>query len=104
MERLHTMPADIITYQCPKCQRKIRVLADEVNDHGCICGWEPEDEREFNEELCETIGSYVKDCVERGLIPDAFAFSTIHLRDYGRVPGEVIDAIITEELVKHARN
>lgn len=29
------------TYTCPKCRRKIRVLADEYGDHGCVCGWEP---------------------------------------------------------------
>ena len=42
MERLHTTEArGYATYTCPECGRKIRTLADEYGDHGCICGWEP---------------------------------------------------------------
>ncbi|WP_178023054.1 hypothetical protein [uncultured Paenibacillus sp.] len=43
---------EIATYTCPRCRRRLTVLADEYGDHGCSCGWEPyadEDEEEEEE-------------------------------------------------------
>lgn len=45
--------AETATYTCPSCRRRIRVLADEYGDHGCPCGWNPDDnenEMESDEE------------------------------------------------------
>ncbi|WP_010495022.1 hypothetical protein [Paenibacillus elgii] len=59
MERLHTMPArEVATYTCPACRRKIRVLADEYGDHGCICGWAGpgEDDPDVDEDETEGDG------------------------------------------------
>jgi len=43
------------------------------------------------------IRDYVERCVDRGQIPDDFAFATEYQREYGRVPGAVIERLINEE-------
>lgn len=43
------MTYEIATLTCPQCHRHIRVLADEYGDHGCACGWGPENERKYDE-------------------------------------------------------
>ncbi|MCD9024353.1 hypothetical protein [Cohnella silvisoli] len=58
---------------------------------------------EITESLRTSIGCYVEDCAERGSTPDAFAFSLTYQRDYGRVPGAVIERLINEELTKYGR-
>lgn len=102
MERLQTVAAHgYASYKCPKCGRLIRTLADEAGDHGCSCGYDPEAEREFYDGLRTTIGCYVEECVERGSIPDAFAFAIAYQREYGRVPGEIIERMINEEVARY---
>lgn len=42
-ERLHTTRCEYetVTYTCPQCRRKVRVLADEYGQQPCSCGWAP---------------------------------------------------------------
>lgn len=40
---------EIATQTCPKCGRRQNVLADEVGEHGCPCGWNPLWDDEDNE-------------------------------------------------------
>lgn len=44
------MERETATYTCPECQRRITVLADEYGDHGCICGWEPDEDIEDDDD------------------------------------------------------
>jgi hypothetical protein len=37
------MEREVATYTCPQCHRVNRCLADEYGDHGCICGYSPEE-------------------------------------------------------------
>lgn len=51
MERLHTTPTrGYATYRCPCCHRQIRTLDDEYGDHGCVCGWDPDNDEGDDEE------------------------------------------------------
>src|SRR6185312_7990444 len=93
------------SYTCPQCRSRIVTLADEAGDYGCNgCGWGPEAGREATEELRSDNASYVASCKERGCIPDAFAFSLSYQPRYNRVPGAVIDEMITEEMAKYEDN
>ncbi|MEK4360860.1 hypothetical protein NYE48_28025 [Paenibacillus sp. FSL M7-1455] len=47
------MTRETATYTCPQCRRQIRVLADEIGDHPCSCGWDPEYENEGDGEDME---------------------------------------------------
>ena len=49
------------------------------------------------------IRNYVERCVARCQQPDGFAFATVYQREYGRVPGAVIERLINEELTKYER-
>jgi len=49
------------------------------------------------------IRDYVERCVDRGQQPDGFAFTTEYQREYGRVPGAVIERLINEEMTKYER-
>lgn len=93
---------NVTTYTCPQCRSRTVTLADEYGDYGCNgCGWDPEAEREATEELWDDIASYVERCVERKQVPDAFAFSLSYQPRHNRVPGDVIDEMITGELTKY---
>lgn len=92
------------SFTCPHCGGRNRVLADEAGDHMCgRCGRAPEDDEKHFADLRTSIGCYVEDCVDRGSYPDAFAFSLTYQRDYGRVPGAIIERILNEELTKCER-
>lgn len=86
------------TYTCPSCRRQIRTLADEYGDYGCICGWQPQ--AYGDSELERDIEAYVEWCRGNGFVADAFAFALSYQRKYGRVPGRVIDELITKEMVQ----
>ncbi|GGF88192.1 hypothetical protein [Paenibacillus abyssi] len=93
------MNRETATYRCPQCRRQHRVLADEYGDHGCICGWEPY--ASAIEALDpEDVRDYVDYCRDINVKPDAFAFSTLHRRKYGGVPGREIQRLLDEEYTK----
>lgn len=38
------MERETATYTCPRCRRRNACLADELGDHGCGCGWNPDND------------------------------------------------------------
>jgi hypothetical protein len=94
-----TITRESVFMTCP-CGYRFRMLADEYADHQCPrCGRNPSDDT-----LESDVAGYVERCRERGVSPDAFAFSTMYQRTYGRTPGSTIARLIDKELERYAVN
>ncbi|MFD1270659.1 hypothetical protein ACFQ3Y_24930 [Paenibacillus motobuensis] len=91
------MDRETATFTCPKCRRRHTVLADEYEDHGCVCGWEPRT-------LDDDVREYVECCVDGDDIPDALDFSMSWYPQHRHVPGQEIAELIAKELAKYEQD
>lgn len=44
------MERETTTFTCPQCRRRSTALADEYGDHGCSCGWDPDNDENETED------------------------------------------------------